>query len=353
MTSSFQNLSEITRSPFSLLAIGAFLLPETLNTECNDINKTKLKDIALQKGAGREMLPASCVSPAKAGSTSATMITAPGKLQPTATAGKVWQVSETALIRLRIPPGRRTVTGPNLRNRDKGTTATTPRPENYFKNLISNLMTNEKSKHTLTMISRSEVINTEVKQHSCSLNSNDWHLAERTQNLYRVSEVFNNELFDGFLSTLIITISSLRITTLGCFVIGRNEFGAKNHIKLNAKHLNRSKIEVYRTLLHEMLHQSEYEIHKKKPNRGNYHSFFFQSLARNLGIPTDYKGVSLGIIRNSPFTDVLRKHNLIQMKELDENVAQSIHDTNELILQQMLPLAQNCSNLVVHAQMSE
>lgn len=190
-------------------------------------------------------------------------------------------------------------------------------------------MTNEKSNHTLTMMSGSEVINTEVKQHSCSLNCKDWHFAERTQNLYRVSEVFNNELFDGVLSTPIITISSLRITTLGCFVIGRNEFGAKNHIKLNAKHLNRSKIEVYRTLLHEMLHQSEYEIHKKKPNRSNYHSSFFQSLARNLGIPTNNKGVSLGIIRNSPFTDVLRKHNLISQKELEENVVPSIHDTNE------------------------
>ncbi len=119
-------------------------------------------------------------------------------------------------------------------------------------------MTNEKSKHTLTMKTVPEAINSEVKQHSCGLNCKDWHLAELSQNLYRVSEIFNNELFDGVLSTPIITISSLRITTFGCFVTGRNEFGAKNHIKLNAKHLNRPKIEVYRTLLHEMLHQSEY-----------------------------------------------------------------------------------------------
>lgn len=60
LTSSFRNLSEIIRCPFSSLAIGAFLLPETFNIEYDDFNKTKLKDIVLLKGAGWEMLPASC-----------------------------------------------------------------------------------------------------------------------------------------------------------------------------------------------------------------------------------------------------------------------------------------------------
>jgi len=174
-----------------------------------------------------------------------------------------------------------------------------------------------------------EGINTEVKQHICSLNYKDWSLAEIAQNLYQVSEIFNRELFNGVLSTPIITISRLRVTTLGCFVIGRNDFGAKNHIKLNSKHMNRTKIELYETLLHEMLHQSEYEIHNKKPTRGNYHSSFFQVLSRNLGIPSNDKGVSIGIIRNSPFIGTLLKHNLISENELDENTEMSITNNDE------------------------
>ena len=174
-----------------------------------------------------------------------------------------------------------------------------------------------------------EGINTEVKRHICSLNYKDWSLAELTQNLYNVREIFNEELFNGVLSTPIITISRLRVTTLGCFMIGRNDFGAKNHIKLNSKHMNRAKIEVYETLLHEMLHQSEYEIHNKKPTRGNYHSSFFQVLSRNLGIPSNDKGISIGIIMNSPFTYVLLKHNLISENELEGTDVLSISDSNE------------------------
>jgi hypothetical protein len=197
-----------------------------------------------------------------------------------------------------------------------------------------------------------EGINAEVKQHICSLNYKDWSLAEQVKRLYDVGDIFNYELFDGVLSTPIITISRLRITTLGCFIIGRNDFGARNHIKINSKHMSRENINLYRTLLHEMLHQSEYEIHKKKPNRGNYHSSFFQLVARNIGIPVNNKGISLGIIRNSPFTQVLLKMNLISEEEWYNNTVENISeredmniDTHSTPRSKLLKYSCSCTNV--------
>jgi len=172
-----------------------------------------------------------------------------------------------------------------------------------------------------------------VKNHVCSLNYTEWSLAELIQELYQINEILNTELFDGVLTTPVITVSSIRVTALGCFIIGRNEFGAKNHIQLNAKHLKRPKIQIYKTLLHEMLHQSEYEIHcKHKKFRGNYHSSLFRSMASELGIPCDEKGCTIGIVNNSPFTRVLMKHNLVDGEELDKGTALEISDKDEIKL---------------------
>ncbi len=125
---------------------------------------------------------------------------------------------------------------------------------------------------------KSELINTEVKSHSCGLNPNEWVLSEFVATLYQVAEILNLELFNGLLTAPIITVSNMRVTSLGSFTPGRNDFGAKNHISINLKHLHRNRLFTYAILLHEMLHQSEYEIHKKKKaNRGNYHSAFFCS----------------------------------------------------------------------------
>ncbi len=76
--------------------------PGNIKHKSDDINKTKLKDIALLKGAGREMLPASCGVACQSRKHFSNDENRTGRIvQPTITARKVWQTSETALYRLR------------------------------------------------------------------------------------------------------------------------------------------------------------------------------------------------------------------------------------------------------------
>lgn len=113
------------------------------------------------------------------------------------------------------------------------------------------------------------------------------------QELYQAFEKFTAFLFNGVLTTPIISLDGNRINNLGTYRIGRNGFGAKNHININSRNL-RSKIETFSTLLHEMLHHYQCEI-TTNSSKSNYHNKEFQELAHKFGIPTNSQGHFLGV----------------------------------------------------------
>jgi hypothetical protein len=114
------------------------------------------------------------------------------------------------------------------------------------------------------------------------------------QTLYRFFSIFNEAFFHGALATPIISLEGDRITLLGTYHIGRNGFGAKNHITLNERHLNKPTVEVLSTLLHEMIHQWQHEM-TGKSGTPPYHNVEFQNKAKELGIPSDAYGHQLGM----------------------------------------------------------
>lgn len=111
---------------------------------------------------------------------------------------------------------------------------------------------------------------------------------------------------------------ALRIAKLrgacGYFRYGHNDLGIKNEIAIDVRHFYggvQSKgdwIDVLNTILHECLHFWEAAKrlkHGRKPPSGNYHTVVFRKKAESLGLLVDERGVSVGVIPNSPFLKLL------------------------------------------------
>jgi len=195
---------------------------------------------------------------------------------------------------------------------------------------------------------QSEKINSQLKEHVCSLNYNEWSLAELTQNLYQIFNLFNESFFKSALSTPVISITPLRINTLGDFTYGRNSFGAKNQIRINTLHLQRPKISIFSTLLHETIHQMEQEINgKDRGNRGNYHNTGFRTLATELGIPCDDKGCFLPLTAGSPFIELLEQNGLLDQHDKDFIDGKMISKNSPKPKSKLLKYSCKCTNIRV------
>ncbi len=168
-----------------------------------------------------------------------------------------------------------------------------------FGSLNQNLSLNLKNKGT-------EPVNVQIRTHETQIK--DWELAEKAQELYLWYDLFNKEFFQSGLGVAVLSFDTVRINTLGHYVIGRNGIGIEHNINLNFLHLDRKKWQLLRTLLHEMLHQYQMSFElKDKIRQGNYHNRVFRNKAISLGIPCDFQGHNIEP-PTDPFVAFLKQH---------------------------------------------
>lgn len=143
----------------------------------------------------------------------------------------------------------------------------------------------------------------------------DWKHSPAAAECHKWIERFNFR-FKLEIGTPVLRIGKLR-GRCGHFVYGHNDLGLKHEIAIDVRHFYRgvqSKqdwIDVLDTVLHECLHFFEYIERLKqgrKPPSGNYHTVVFRKKAESLGLLVDERGVSLGVIPNSPFTKLLDEY---------------------------------------------
>ncbi len=158
----------------------------------------------------------------------------------------------------------------------------------------------------------SEEINSTLRDHES--NVSDWHLKNAVIYLYRFFDLFNAQWFTGRLPQAVISFKKTRVTTLGHYNYGRNEFGLKHEINMNALYLERPFCQILATLLHEMVHlEEDARGMKPKKSRGNHHTRYFIDRSKALGIPSDDKGHLLDM--TEPFTSFIQAYGVKIIKE--------------------------------------
>ncbi len=158
-----------------------------------------------------------------------------------------------------------------------------------------------------------EDINRNLRDHESSVS--DWYLKNAVKYLYRFFDLFNAQWFSSGLPQAVISFKKTRVTTLGHYKFGRNEFGLKHEINLNSQYLERPFCQILATLLHEMIHLEE-DLRGMKPKKssGNRHSKFFRDRSAQLGIPSDSRGYSLGM--EEPFAGFIAAHRVKIIQEM-------------------------------------
>ncbi|MFH1126557.1 MAG: SprT-like domain-containing protein [archaeon] len=157
-----------------------------------------------------------------------------------------------------------------------------------------------------------EEINRNLREHESSVG--DWYLKNAVKYLYRFFDLFNAQWFSGRLPQAVIAFKKTRVTSLGHYRFGRNEFGLKHEINMNSQYMERPFCQIVATLLHEMIHLEEDLLGMTpKKSSGNHHSKFFRDRAGLLGIPSDAKGYSLGM--GEPFTGFIQAHGVRIIEE--------------------------------------
>lgn len=151
-----------------------------------------------------------------------------------------------------------------------------------------------------------EPVNVQIRTHETQIK--DWELWEKAQELYSWYDLFNKEFFESGLGVAVLSFDTVRINTLGHYVIGRNGIGIEHNINLNFLHLDCEKWRLLRTLLHEMIHQYQIAFGlKDRTCQGNYHNKAFRAKAISLGIPCDFQGHSIEP-PTDPFVAFLKQH---------------------------------------------
>jgi len=163
---------------------------------------------------------------------------------------------------------------------------------------------------------KTDEVNLSIRRHEEEkLNADSWEYTEKAKDLYRFFDLFNRRFFEGLLPTPAISFRSGRMTGLGWYRIGRNEFGVKDQINLNSIYLGRSRYQTLKTLLHEMTHQWQ-DYFGKRSASGWYHNKHFQTKSEELGIPSDSRGQTIGI--TDPFVAFCRQHGVDFSELLEE-----------------------------------
>jgi len=151
---------------------------------------------------------------------------------------------------------------------------------------------------------KTDEVNLNIRQHEEEiLDTINWEYSERAKDLYRFFDLFNRRFFEGKLPIAAISFRSGR--ALGWYRMGRNEFGVKDQINLNSLYLERPRYQTLKTLLHEIIHEWQ-DYFGKHSAAAWYHNKQFQTKSKELGIPSDSRGHTIGII--DPFVAFCRQH---------------------------------------------
>lgn len=107
-----------------------------------------------------------------------------------------------------------------------------------------------------------------------------------------------------------LRLCQLRITTLGHYCCGFNQFGLQNEIAISIQHICRCRANgqwwrVLGTLLHEHLHLWQ-QVHGK-PGLNNYHNVQYQKKAGDFGLIVTDRGYTQ-YAPDSLFVDLLKQH---------------------------------------------
>ncbi len=145
-------------------------------------------------------------------------------------------------------------------------------------------------------------INDVLKEHAVVVE--DWRYRELASLLHEWAGRCNHEFALG-IETPAIQIDVTRLRAYGTYRRGRNGFGLRHEVTVNACYLDRPLANVLTTLLHELLHEWQ-ELHGQ-PGSGRYHNVQFQQKAREYGLVVDQRGCTLGVV-SGPFIELLARY---------------------------------------------
>ena len=146
-------------------------------------------------------------------------------------------------------------------------------------------------------------INDSLKEHATAT---DWKYSDFVAWLHTWAGLLDDRLQLG-VETPAIRVDHIRARAIGTYRNGHNGFGLEHQITFNTRYLNKNDpADCLDTLLHELIHEWQY-LHGT-PGKWNYHNKEFREKARSLGLLIDERGVSHGVIPDSPFTRLLRQH---------------------------------------------
>jgi len=153
-----------------------------------------------------------------------------------------------------------------------------------------------------------EKINIEIMENE--LAAVDWSLNPLAWELYWFVDLFQIIFFkDTPIPVPALTFEKARVTTLGHYRIGRNDWAVREQINLNRLHLNRPLWDILATLLHEMTHSFEYVyLDEKQRTKTWYHSKAFREKMLEFGIVCDEKGCHQGLLAKGKFVHILQQH---------------------------------------------
>lgn len=144
--------------------------------------------------------------------------------------------------------------------------------------------------------------NSLLRNHSCA--KAEWSERELANMLYDWADRFNTQ-FSLNLTTPAIGLAKLPSRTMGHYRPVPNAFGIDDEVVISLRYLDLPFAETLDTLLHEMLHQ--WQHHHGHPSKNAHHNDEFRAKAMELGIPTDKRGHSSGVVAESPFDQLLQE----------------------------------------------
>ena len=151
-----------------------------------------------------------------------------------------------------------------------------------------------------------ETINLRIMENE--LSATDWQLNTLVWELMWWVSFFNAAFFKPLPVPLpVLTFEKSRVTTLGYYRVGLNDFAVRNQININRLYIDRPLFETLQTLVHEMVHSYEYTyLGKDARTKTWYHSKSFRNKMAEIGILTDPKGCHTAV--GDPFRFLLKKH---------------------------------------------
>lgn len=150
-------------------------------------------------------------------------------------------------------------------------------------------------------------MNLSLREHETSV---DWRLVEKAKLFYKFFDLFNEEFFEGRLLQAVISFERTRVTSLGHFVVGRNQIALNDNI--NSRYIGSDDFYLLAVLLHEQTHL--WQKYFGKPGKGWYHNKQFIVKAIELGIICDSRGHILKI--EKPFISFLAKYGIDKKSDL-------------------------------------